>query len=93
MYLPIIFDHKKLNNDISYYLHRPTATDKSMAPEGNDCFYVLVPVPNNQSNINWNTEGERMKKLVIIVNPIPKQLYRKPQPLKAHGSVNMMVKC
>ena len=29
-----IFDNKKLNNDISYYLHRPTATDKSMAPEG-----------------------------------------------------------
>ena len=24
-----------------------------MAPEGNDCFYVLVPVPNNQSKIDW----------------------------------------
>ena len=60
-----IFDNKKLNNDISYYLHRPSATDKSMAPEGHDCFYVLVPVPNNQSNINWNIEGEKMKNLVI----------------------------
>ena len=59
------FDNKKLNNDISYYLHRPSATDKSMAPEGHDCFYVLVPVPNNQSNINWNIEGEKMKNLVI----------------------------
>ena len=60
-----IFDNKKLNNDISYYLHRPTATDKSMAPKGNDCFYVLVPVPNNQSGIDWETEGEKMKNLVI----------------------------
>jgi phytoene desaturase len=60
-----IFNKKKLNNDISYYLHRPSATDKSMAPEGNDCFYVLVPVPNNQSGINWETEGEKMKELVI----------------------------
>ena len=60
-----IFDKKKLNEDISYYLHRPTATDKSMAPEGNDCFYVLVPVPNNQSKIDWDIEGEKMKKLVI----------------------------
>ena len=60
-----IFDNKKLNNDISYYLHRPSATDKSMAPEGHDCFYVLVPVPNNQSNIDWNIEGEKMKDLVI----------------------------
>ena len=64
-HLDDIFDHKKLNNDISYYLHRPSATDKSMAPEGSDCFYVLVPVPNNQSNIDWQIEGEKMKNLVI----------------------------
>ena len=60
-----IFDKKKLNKDISYYLHRPSATDKSMAPEGNDCFYVLVPVPNNQSKLDWKIEGEKMKNLVI----------------------------
>ena len=64
-HLDDIFDKKKLNNDISYYLHRPSATDKSMAPEGNDCFYVLVPVPNNQSKIDWSVEGEKMKNLVI----------------------------
>ena len=60
-----IFNNKKLNNDISYYLHRPTASDQSMAPIGNDCFYVLVPVPNNQSGINWGEKGEVMKNLVI----------------------------
>ena len=60
-----IFNNKKLSSDISYYLHRPTATDKSMAPEGHDCFYVLVPVPNNQSKINWSTEGDKIKNLVI----------------------------
>tara|TARA_Y100001980_G_C14549240_1_gene330987 strand:- start:1045 stop:2505 length:1461 start_codon:yes stop_codon:yes gene_type:complete len=60
-----IFNKKRLNEDISYYLHRPTATDKSMAPEGSDCFYVLVPVPNNQSKINWSFEGEKMKNLII----------------------------
>ena len=43
-HLDDIFNKKILNNDISYYLHRPTATDKSMAPDGCDC-YVLVPVP------------------------------------------------
>ena len=64
-HLKDIFDKKKLNNDISYYLHRPSATDKSMAPEGHDCFYVLVPVPNNQSKINWEVEGDKMKNLVI----------------------------
>jgi len=60
-----IFENKKLNEDISYYLHRSTATDKSMAPDGHDCFYVLVPVPNNQSNINWSVEGDKLKELVV----------------------------
>ena len=36
-----------------------------MAPEGHDCFYVLVPVPNNQSRIDWSTEGNKIKNLVI----------------------------
>ncbi len=64
-HLDDIFEKKKLNKDISFYLHRPTATDKSMAPEGHDCFYVLVPVPNNQSKIDWSIEGDKMKTLVI----------------------------
>ena len=64
-HLDDIFNKKKLNNDISYYLHRPSATDSSMAPDGNDCFYVLVPVPNNQSKIDWSIEGEKIKNLVI----------------------------
>jgi phytoene desaturase len=64
-HLDDIFNNKKLNNDISYYLHRPSATDKSMAPAKHDCYYVLVPVPNNQSKINWSVEGEKMKNLVI----------------------------
>ena len=60
-----IFEKKELSGDISYYLHRPTATDPSMAPPGQDCFYVLVPVPNNLSNINWHKEGEKFKQLII----------------------------
>ena len=64
-HLDDIFNNKKLNDDISYYLHRPTATDKSMAPNNHDCFYVLVPVPNNQSGIDWSIEGDKMKDLVV----------------------------
>ena len=64
-HLSKIFDKKKLSNDISYYLHRPSATDSSMAPEGQDAFYVLVPVPNNLSGINWGAHGEKFKNLVL----------------------------
>ncbi len=60
-----IFEEKILSEDISYYLHRPSATDPNMAPEGQDAFYVLVPVPNNLSNINWSTEGEKFKNLIL----------------------------
>ena len=60
-----IFDQKILSDDISYYLHRPSATDPNMAPEGKDAFYVLVPVPNNLSGINWSNEGEKFKELVL----------------------------
>ncbi|MDF2965838.1 MAG: crtI [Rickettsiaceae bacterium] len=41
-----IFEVGKLPEDFSFYLHRPTASDSSLAPEGHDIFYVLVPVPN-----------------------------------------------
>ena len=64
-HLSKIFDKKILSEDISYYLHRPSATDPSMSPEGHDAFYVLVPVPNNLSKINWNDEGEKFKNLVL----------------------------
>ena len=60
-----IFYTKTLDDDFSYYLHRPSATDQSMAPAGKDCFYVLVPVPNNQSKINWEQEGKAFKDKVI----------------------------
>jgi phytoene desaturase len=60
-----IFEKKILTDDISYYLHRPTATDPTMAPKDKDCFYVLVPVPNNLSKIKWDNEAERFKKIII----------------------------
>jgi phytoene desaturase len=48
-----IFDRKHLADDFSLYLHRPTATDPSLAPAGCDGFYVLSPVPNLQSGTDW----------------------------------------
>ncbi len=49
-----IFNKKVLADDFSLYLHRPSATDPSMAPDGCDCFYVLSPVPNLQSGLEWD---------------------------------------
>ena len=64
-HLDKIFEKKILSEDISYYLHRPSATDPNMAPNGQDAFYVLVPVPNNLSKINWIKQGDKFKELVL----------------------------
>lgn len=48
-----IFKHKHLSDDFSLYLHRPTATDKTMAPDGCDSFYALIPVPHMDSGTDW----------------------------------------
>ena len=64
-HLKKIFEKKVLSEDISYYLHRPSATDPNMSPNGQDAFYVLVPVPNNLSKISWSNEGEKFKDLIL----------------------------
>jgi phytoene desaturase len=48
-----IFNDKILADDFSLYLHMPTLTDPSMAPEGNEAFYVLSPVPNLDGKVDW----------------------------------------
>jgi len=53
-----IFERKILADDFSLYLHRPTATDPSLAPPGCDAFYVLSPVPNLASGIDWAAKAE-----------------------------------
>jgi phytoene desaturase len=59
-----IFRHKVLADDFSLYLHRPTATDPSLAPPGNDAFYVLSPVPNLESGTDWRLEAERYRQKI-----------------------------
>ncbi|MEM6384200.1 MAG: phytoene desaturase [Pseudomonadota bacterium] len=59
-----IFKRKVLAKDFSLYLHRPTANDPSLAPEGCDSFYVLSPVPNLQSGTDWSVEAEPYRKAI-----------------------------
>jgi phytoene desaturase len=59
-----IFRRKKLSEDFSLYLHRPTATDPSVAPPGCDAFYVLSPVPNLQGGQDWSVEAETYRRRI-----------------------------
>ncbi len=60
-----IFDRKVLAEDFSLYLHIPSRTDPSMAPPGKDCMYVLCPVPNLQSGVDWQVEGPRLRDRIV----------------------------
>lgn len=59
-----IFRNHSLAEDCSLYLHRPTASDPSLAPEGCDTFYVLSPVPNLASGDDWAALGARYQQKV-----------------------------
>ncbi len=59
-----IFQGRPLAGDMSLYLHRPTATDPSLAPPGCDSFYVLSPVPHLDADIDWTTAAEPYRRAV-----------------------------
>jgi phytoene desaturase len=60
-----IFDKQVLADDFSLYLHRPTATDPSMAPDGCDSFYVLSPVPNLQGGQTWRSLRDSYSRKIL----------------------------
>jgi phytoene desaturase len=59
-----IFERKVLASDFSLYLHRPTATDPSLAPPGCDAFYVLSPVPHLESGTDWAVQAEPYRRAI-----------------------------
>lgn len=54
-----------LSDDPSLYLHRPTATDPSLAPAGCDSFYALAPVPNLRAPIDWPAAAPRLRDRLV----------------------------
>ncbi|MBY0519902.1 MAG: phytoene desaturase [Sphingomonas sp.] len=61
-----IYDHGVLAEDFSLYLHHPTVTDPSMAPEGHSTFYALAPVPHQgKFPVNWDEVGPILEKRIL----------------------------
>jgi phytoene desaturase len=58
-----IFIRGKLADDMSLYIHRPSVTDPSVAPEGGDTFYALSPVPHlgHDNGVDWTTEEPKYR--------------------------------
>ena len=60
-----IFNKKVLAEDFSLYLHMPTITDPSIAPEGHESFYVLSPVPHLDADIDWTTQAKPYRDVIM----------------------------
>ncbi|MFM7838780.1 MAG: phytoene desaturase family protein, partial [Chitinophagaceae bacterium] len=48
-----IFDRKKLPGNLGLYIHMPSRTDTTIAPEGCGSFYALSLVPNLTASLDW----------------------------------------
>jgi phytoene desaturase len=51
-----IFNQRRLPEDPSFYAVVPSKTEPSMAPEGMESLFVLVPVPHLGPNVDWERE-------------------------------------
>lgn len=60
-----IFNRHVLAEDFSLYLHMPTITDPSIAPEGCESFYVLSPVPHLDANIDWTRQARPYRDAIM----------------------------
>ena len=60
-----IFNRKVLADDFSLYLHAPARTDPSLAPPGHEAFYVLSPVPNQKSGIDWEERAPEYEASIL----------------------------
>lgn len=61
-----IYDHGVLSADFSLYLHHPTVTDPSLAPEGCSTFYALAPVPHlGKFPEDWGRIAPIMEKRIL----------------------------
>jgi phytoene desaturase len=49
-----ITKNKRVSEDLSLYIRNSAPLDPSCAPPGHSALYILAPVPNNTSGIDWN---------------------------------------
>lgn len=54
-----------LSSNPSIYVHNPCVTDPAMAPPGMSSLYVLVPVTHQHENVDWESEKDHFRSLVI----------------------------
>jgi phytoene desaturase len=60
-----VFKAKTLTDDFSFYVQNASASDPSLAPEGQSALYVLVPMPNNDSGLDWDAHCQQVREQTL----------------------------
>lgn len=62
-----IFEGRLSDGDFSVYVRDATKTDPTLAPKGKSALYILVPVANNRSGIDWNRVKNKVRKQTLAI--------------------------
>ena len=60
-----IFSNMRISDEPSFYLQNASVTDPTLAPPGKSTIYILVPMPNNMSGIDWAKEKDAFKERIL----------------------------
>jgi phytoene desaturase len=60
-----IFSNKTLTEDFSFYVQNASVSDPTLAPAGKSALYVLVPMPNNDSGLDWQAHCQNVREQVL----------------------------
>jgi len=69
-----IFQEHRLPDEPSFYIHAPARTDAAAAPEGQDTFYVLVPVGHLEARTQQDWDAMVNKARETVFTRIAKEM-------------------
>lgn len=67
------------SDDVSMYVRNSVVNDATTAPEGHSALYILVPVPNNLSGIDW-TEAKHQYRARVMKMLRERTVYGNVEP-------------
>jgi phytoene desaturase len=54
-----------LSRNPSFYVQNACVTDDTLAPPGHSTLYVLAPVTHQHANVDWRTQGEHFRGVML----------------------------
>lgn len=60
-----IFKLNRSSDDISFYVRNASVTDPTLAPPGKSSLYILVPTPNLDGDVDWDSVQDKYRELIF----------------------------